>query len=121
MPTTHLTAAHDHCLAPSRSIDAAFAPRAYGRLFPELPSLIADEAALWTLGEPGGACDRSLFCCAEGGDDAREVAAGWPFFGQFVAHDITADRSLPAHHVDAATLRHARRATSAPRCLHRDL
>jgi len=120
MPTTHLTAAHDHCLAPSRSIDAAFAPRAYGRLFPELPSLIADEAALWTLGEPGGACDGSLFADPEGGDDAREVAAGWPFFGQFVAHDITADRSLPAHHVDAATLRNARRPTIDLECLYGD-
>ena len=119
MPTTHLTAAHDHCLAPSRSIDAAFAPRAYGRLFPELPSLIADEAALWTLGEPGGACDGSLFADPEG-DDAREVAAGWPFFGQFVAHDITADRSLPAHHVDAATLRNARRPTIDLECLYGD-
>jgi hypothetical protein len=36
------------------------------------------------------------------------VAAGWPFFGQFVAHDITADRSAPQAHADLSQLRNAR-------------
>ena len=35
-------------------------------------------------------------------------AAGWPFFGQFVAHDITADRSAPQAHADLSQLRNAR-------------
>jgi NAD(P)-dependent dehydrogenase (short-subunit alcohol dehydrogenase family) len=35
-------------------------------------------------------------------------AAGWPFFGQCVAHDITADRSALQSHVDPARLRNAR-------------
>jgi len=35
-------------------------------------------------------------------------AAGWPFFGQFVAHDITADRSALKAHVDPQQLRNAR-------------
>jgi hypothetical protein len=98
------------CLAPSRTIDAPLSPHAYGRLFPELPSLIADEARLWALGSAGGLCDSGPIVDAEGGDDARDVAAGWPFFGQMIAHDITADRSLPAHQADAATLRNARNA-----------
>jgi hypothetical protein len=107
----HLTCAHDHCLAPSRAIDAPISPHAYGRLFPELPPLITDEAALWALGSPGGACDGAIVVDTEGGDDARETAAGWPFFGQLVAHDITADRSLPAHQADAAALRNIRNPT----------
>jgi hypothetical protein len=35
-------------------------------------------------------------------------AAGWPFFGQFVAHDITADRSTPQVRADLSQLRNAR-------------
>jgi hypothetical protein len=100
-----------HCLAPSRSIDAPLGAHAYGRLFPELPALVADEAQLWSLGGAGGSCDGGPMLDVEGGDDAREVAAGWPFFGQLIAHDMTADRSLPAHQANAETLRNARRPT----------
>lgn len=99
------------CLAPSRTIDAPLSAHAYGRLFPELPALVADEARLWTLGGAGGICDSGPMVDVEGGDDARDVAAGWPFFGQLIAHDITADRSLPAHQADAESLRNARRPT----------
>jgi hypothetical protein len=99
------------CLAPSRTIDAPLGAHAYGRLFPELPPLIADEARLWALGGAGGLCDGGPVVDIEGGDDARDVAAGWPFFGQMIAHDITADRSLPAHQADAESLRNARRPT----------
>jgi len=35
-------------------------------------------------------------------------AAGWPVFGQFVAHDITADRSPLTHHAELAEIRNAR-------------
>ncbi len=111
MTTPHLVSARDHCLAPSRTIDAPVGAHAYGRLFPELPPLVTEESLLWTIGDTGGACDCGPVVDAEGGDDARDVAAGWPFFGQFVAHDITADRSLPAHQVDAVTLRNARNPT----------
>lgn len=99
------------CLAPSRTIDAPLSAHAYGRLFPELPPLIADEARLWSLGGAGGLCDGGPVVDTEGGDDAQAVAAGWPFFGQMIAHDITADRSLPAHQADAESLRNARRPT----------
>src|SRR5262245_1380477 len=83
-----LTAEHTHCLSPARtrSIDAAVAPTSYARLFPDLPAFAADEAFLYALGRAGGLCD-----CGDGEDDAASlgtVAAGWPFFGQFVAHDI---------------------------------
>ena len=100
-----------HCLAPSRTIDAPLGAHAYGRLFPELPALVADEPLLWALGGVGGLCDGGLVVDVEGGDDAHDVAAGWPFFGQLIAHDITADRSLPVHRADPATLRNARMPT----------
>ena len=120
MTTPHLVSSGTHCLAPSRTIDAPAGAHAYGRLFPELPPLRTDEALLWTIGDTGGACDSGPVVDVEGGDDARAVAAGWPFFGQFVAHDITADRSLPAHQVDAATLRNARNPTIDLEALYAD-
>jgi heme peroxidase len=91
----------------ARPVDAPPKPQAYARLFPELPALEVDEQLLFALGQRGGACDGSSPTEA-GAADATE-AAGWPFFGQFVAHDITADRSGLVHHADVAELRNARR------------
>ncbi|HEV3061360.1 MAG TPA: hypothetical protein VGY48_24140, partial [Vicinamibacterales bacterium] len=84
---------HTHCLSPARAraADAAVTSSSYARLFPDLPAFTADEAFLYTLGRAGGLCD-----CGDAEDDEASLgteAAGWPFFGQFVAHDITADRS----------------------------
>jgi len=94
-------AARDHCLAPER-VDAPIGEGGrYGRMF-DLPPLVADETLLHRLGAAGGFCD--------GGDceeDAR-IEAGWPFFGQYVAHDLTADRSPLRAHVDLAALRNVR-------------
>jgi Animal haem peroxidase len=80
----------DHCLAPSRSVDAPVdvASDRYERLFPALPPLEGEDEALLALGVAGGICDGGEIC-----EDAAETAAGWPLFGQFIAHDITADRS----------------------------
>ena len=98
-----------HCLAPSRArapIDAPIGAAGYGRMFPELPSFNADEAFLQTLGRAGGICD-----CDDATDrpeSLSSVAAGWPFFGQYVAHDITADRSALTGHANLGALRNAR-------------
>jgi hypothetical protein len=47
-------------------------------LFPDLPALEADEAALHALGRPGGTCDLGINFL----DDAdAHGAAVWPFFG----------------------------------------
>ena len=81
----------DHCLAPSRSVDAPVdgaASGRYERLFPTLPALEGEGDALLALGASGGICDGGETC-----EDATATAAGWPLFGQFIAHDITADRS----------------------------
>jgi heme peroxidase len=78
----------------------------YGRLFPDLPSFSAEQEMLFALGRAGGLCD-----CGDEADEPgslASVAAGWPFFGQFVAHDITADRSAPQAHADLSQLRNAR-------------
>ena len=118
MDHPHPTAARAHCLAPSRSIDAPVYGGTYDRLFPDLPPLDAEESFLHALGGRGGACDGSPF--AERGDDDAHGAAGWPFFGQFVAHDITADRSSLARHADTTTLRNLRSPRIDLECLYGD-
>jgi hypothetical protein len=83
-----------NCLAPARSVDTPVdgAADKYERLFPDLPPIQGDEERLGALAGPGGICDGGEAC-----PDSVEVAAGWPFFGQLIAHDITADRSPLAH------------------------
>jgi hypothetical protein len=86
-------------LAPARSVDAPVdgAAGRYERLFPELPALAGEDDALLALGAAGSVCDGDESCT-----DAIETAAGWPLFGQFIAHDITADRSaLTSHAADS--------------------
>src|SRR5262252_1370034 len=101
-----------------RPVDAPLAPSRYARMFPELPSFSADEAFRFALGRAGGLCD----CRTEEDDDGSlgSEAAGWPFFGQFIAHDITADRSTIRHHVDAAALTNARTPQLNLECLYGD-
>jgi hypothetical protein len=94
-------AARDHCLAPAR-VDAPIAGGRYRPLFDDLPALSVDERLLHRLGSPGGPCDLGADQPDAGG------AAVWPFFGQFVAHDITADRSPLVSRAARARLRNAR-------------
>jgi hypothetical protein len=63
-------------------------------MFPDLRPLGTDVRLLTRAGSSGGIFDAAavLDGPASGADDAEE-AAGWPFFGQLIAHDITADRS----------------------------
>jgi hypothetical protein len=96
--------ARDHCLAPER-VDAPISGGRYRSLFPALPPLEVDEAALHALGAPGGPCDLGVDFA---GDADAHVAAVWPFFGQFIAHDITADRSPVTHRGDAGQIRNFR-------------
>jgi hypothetical protein len=103
--TTHHV--RDHCLAPGRAEDAPIYAVRYGRLFPQLTALATEDEFLRMLGRRGGACDGGLAADAGESDDARE-AAGWPIFGQFIAHDITADRSPVTHQADAETIRNFR-------------
>jgi hypothetical protein len=96
--------ARDHCLAPER-VDAPIYGGRYRSLLEDLPPLQVDEEALHGLGRPGGPCDLG----ADFVDDAdSHVSAVWPFFGQFIAHDITADRSPLGHRADPAQVRNFR-------------
>jgi hypothetical protein len=109
--------ARDHCLAPDRVVDAPIYGGRYGRMFPELEPFSADEAFLHMIGGVGGVCDATAAAGGGGGDDAR-VAAGWPFVGQFVAHDITADRSPLRSHAEDAQLRNFRTPRLNLECLY---
>jgi hypothetical protein len=94
----------DHCLAPER-VDAPIYGGRYRALFEDLPPLRVDERALHALGRPGGPCDLGVDFA---GDADSNVASVWPFFGQFIAHDITADRSPLAHRSDPGRIRNFR-------------
>jgi hypothetical protein len=114
-----------HCLSPARAkvaaktaIDAPLGPTSYARMFPELPSFQADEQFLHALGRAGGICD-----CGDVDDtpdSLGDAAAGWPIFGQFVAHDITADRSILRSHTNTEELRNARSPQLNLECLYGD-
>jgi hypothetical protein len=110
-----------HCLSPARAavaIDAPLGPTNYGRMFPGLPTFRADEQFLHALGRAGGVCD-----CGDiddTPDSLGDTAAGWPIFGQFAAHDITADRSILRSHTDTAELRNARSPLLNLECLYGD-
>ena len=111
----------NHCLSPARvraAIDAPIAAATYGRMFRELPSFKADEQFLHAMGRADGLCD----CGATDDSPASlgESAAGWPIFGQFVAHDTTADRSVLRSHTNTADLRNARSPQLNLECLYGD-
>src|SRR5258705_8700190 len=97
--------ARDHCMAPGRTTETPQGLHRYTRMFPDLPHLSIGPDVLHALGRAGGACDTQHSSRSETG-----VAAGWPVFGQFIAHDITADRSPVTHHDDEALIRNARSA-----------
>jgi hypothetical protein len=93
----------DSCLAPGRTVDASLAEGGrYGRMFPDLPAARFDDDRLLALGIEGSLCDGGA--C----DTESHIEAGQPFFGQYVAHDLTADRSPLRVHGDINTLRNAR-------------
>ena len=81
----------------------------YGRMFPGLPSPETDENILLTLGRSGSIMDAAT---VRHGDEALtdnpRIPAGFTFLGQFIAHDITADRSLLLHHARLNQLRNFR-------------
>jgi hypothetical protein len=107
-PHGSLVAARDHCLAPGRAVDRPTGAARFGRMFPGLEPLSTDPALLMRAGGDGGICAAAeVLDELTPGDDAAE-AAGWPFFGQLIAHDITADRSPIAGGTAPEELRNAR-------------
>src|SRR6266446_1480108 len=83
----------------------------YGRMFPDLASPETDENILLFLGKAGSIMDATSTANKHNGapdPDNPRIPAGFTFLGQFVAHDITADRSLLLHHARFNELRNFR-------------
>jgi len=88
----------------------------YGKMFPGIPGPETDETLLLTLGRSGSVMDAASRPDETGAStDNPRIPAGWTFFGQFIAHDITADRSLLLHHARLNELRNFQNATSRSR------
>ncbi|MEV4316143.1 peroxidase family protein [Actinocrispum sp. NPDC049592] len=84
-------------------------PPDYAHMFPGMDPLDTEPRLLMHMGGHGGICDSApvLDQLNGQGEDAAE-AAGWPFFGQLIAHDTTADRSAISDGVHPKRLRNAR-------------
>jgi hypothetical protein len=96
----------DHCLAPGRDADGA---GGYGRMFGDLPPLRTGEAYFAEQGRRAISGESSPYRQdTDADDDPALPAAGWPVFAQFLAHDLTADRSGLVSRTALGTLRNAR-------------
>lgn len=79
----------------------------YGRMFPNLAACEVDADRAVGLGRAASRMDATLPVTDEALANPR-IPAGFTVFGQFVAHDITADRSLLSRHALAGELRNSR-------------
>ncbi len=77
----------------------------YGRMFPKLPPLRVEEKDLLALGRAGAAIDVGADSPAL---DNPRIPAGFTMLGHFVAHDLTADRSMLQHHASLREVRNFR-------------
>jgi hypothetical protein len=91
----------------------------YGRMFPDLPALEADEDSAIALGRAASHMDGTLPVFDSRLDNPR-IPAGFAILGQFVAHDITADRFLLAPHESVEDLRNSRVPRLDLECLYGD-
>lgn len=89
----------------------------FGRLFPDLPCQNASGDFLLKYGAAEGPLESRPN--HEGlGEDNPRIPAGWTFFGQFVAHDITHDRSPLQETEDVTTLQNFRKPRLDLECLY---
>jgi hypothetical protein len=102
--------AHSCVIAPHlKGSIATVAEGKYGRMFPDLPGLEVDEEFLLALGRSGSVMDAASSSDEnEGHTDNPPIPAAFAFLGQFIAHDITADRSMLQHHARLNELRNFR-------------
>jgi hypothetical protein len=79
-------------------------------MFPELEPLRAGEEFFAAHGRAAVAGDDATFVDRDPDGPERPdlPAAGWPVFGQWVAHELTADRSRLASRADVGELVNAR-------------
>ncbi len=81
----------------------------YGRMFPNQPTPDDNETLLLAVSRVGSMMDDVVkIDDASTASDNPRIPAGFPIFGQFIAHDITADRSLLIHHARIEEIRNFR-------------
>ncbi len=81
----------------------------YGRMFSDLTTPEDNETLLLALSRSGSMMDYTVKTDDAGtASDNPRIPAGFPIFGQFIAHDITADRSLLIHHARLEEIRNFR-------------
>ena len=91
----------------------------YGRMFPGLsPCEVGVESAVG-LGRAASRMDATL-PVVDGALENPRIPAGFAVLGQFVAHDITADRSLLAPHATPEDLRNSRAPRLDLECVYGD-
>ena len=74
-----------------------------------LPTPDDNETTLLALSRSGSIMDDVVKVDDKGtASDNPRIPAGFPIFGQFIAHDITADRSLLSHHTRLAEIHNFR-------------
>lgn len=113
-------AAHSCVLAPHlKHAMAVTEGEKYGRMFPNLPACDTNEEALIALGRSGAMMDVASGPNADAPEtDNPMIPAGYTILGQFVAHDITADRSLLHHHTNLDEIRNIRTPMLDLECLY---
>lgn len=91
----------------------------YGRMFPGLPACEVDVDSAIELGRAASRMDATL-PVVDASLENPHIPAGFAILGQFVAHDITADRSLLARQVTIEHLRNSRVPCLDLECLYGD-
>lgn len=81
-------------------------------------ALEAENNALLELGRSGALLDAIATDPDDAASDDATTPAAWPFFGQFIPHDITAERSLLAHHARLGELRNFRHPALDLECIY---
>ncbi len=91
----------------------------YGRMFPGLPACEVDVESAAGLGRAASSMDATMPVLDRALEN-RRIPAGFAVLGQFVAHDITADRSLLARNATLGDLWNARAPRLDLECVYGD-
>jgi hypothetical protein len=91
---------------------------AFGRLFPGLPRHCASGDELLRYGRADGPLESRPKIHEGLSDENPRIPAGWPFFGQFIAHDITHDRSPLQEAEDVKAIQNFRKPRLDLECIY---
>jgi hypothetical protein len=117
MATDVIVGAHSCVIDPEVKDAGAQVGDKYGSMFPGLSPCEVDETVMIGLGRAASRMDATLPVVDEGLEN-RRIPAGFAILGQFVAQDITAGRSLLAHHAAAGEIRNFRAPRLDLKCLY---